>query len=609
METQSRQTASAYINNLLLSRGLLRNGAPVEFAKPEDADGGINATMTQVMNLVHDLVLRRDRESDTLSNLSQNIQTLRTTNTQQSQTIARLEIRNADIDRQLALMNAQERSAQATLRSAETRNRALRAEMARLKGSVAQIRAQCATDLRRRDREITRMKKHLEGRRGRDGTSNQIGVVVVTPGFSRNGQANKNGFIGGETDLNSPDYSLKEETTEFLTQLSQGLSDENDALIGLVRGTLATLRSLQGLPADQGRDAEVGGNCEGTFDENGVIVGPPSYEALATSTDEVLEHLRGLLTNPSFVPLEEVEIREEEIHRLRDGWEMMAERWREAVSLLGGWKKRMTDDGDTINLEDLKVGLKLGSGIPSAQEARQSPFKVTNGIRNSTGSDGLGEMRKEIDEIPFNDPLEETASVIEDIEQPNKGRPLSERDPNSVPAPPTPLHSISAILEENSRYLEVREDDVSLPDFATSGDVQPSPPKIKSRIPQVSECRALATSCYADKVAETSPAFLASTKRSPAARVSAKRSRKRQEERREEDEAATSVKEDRDEEIEGKQKKEHAQPGGAGESHGHRVTRSNMFTPSLPVHSSKLRPLPAKPLEESRLVASRAQDA
>ena len=60
MDDSNRRTASAYINNLLLSRGLLRNGAPIEFATPGNADGGLDATMGQVMNLVHDLVLRRD---------------------------------------------------------------------------------------------------------------------------------------------------------------------------------------------------------------------------------------------------------------------------------------------------------------------------------------------------------------------------------------------------------------------------------------------------------------------------------------------------------------------------------------------------------------------
>lgn len=60
MDPQSRNTASAYINNLLLSRGLLRNGTPITFANPEKTEGGVDATMSQVMNLVHDLILRRD---------------------------------------------------------------------------------------------------------------------------------------------------------------------------------------------------------------------------------------------------------------------------------------------------------------------------------------------------------------------------------------------------------------------------------------------------------------------------------------------------------------------------------------------------------------------
>ena len=54
------QTASAYLNNLLLARGLLRNGKSIDFARPDKASGGTDATMTKVINLVHDLVLRRD---------------------------------------------------------------------------------------------------------------------------------------------------------------------------------------------------------------------------------------------------------------------------------------------------------------------------------------------------------------------------------------------------------------------------------------------------------------------------------------------------------------------------------------------------------------------
>ena len=60
MDTQSLDTASHYINNLLLSRGLLRDGAPIAFAKPSKCEGGSEATMAKIINLVHDMILRRD---------------------------------------------------------------------------------------------------------------------------------------------------------------------------------------------------------------------------------------------------------------------------------------------------------------------------------------------------------------------------------------------------------------------------------------------------------------------------------------------------------------------------------------------------------------------
>ncbi|KAL9137006.1 MAG: hypothetical protein Q9175_001790 [Cornicularia normoerica] len=472
----NRRTASAYINNLLLSRGLLRNGTPIEFATPSNADGGLDATMGQVMNLVHDLVLRRDRESDTLASLSQNLQSLRTSSTQQAQNVTRLENRNADLDRQLALTGAQERSARATLRSAETRNRALREEMVRLKGTVAQIRAQCATDVRRRDGDIQRLKRHLEGRRGRDGNGGQVGVVVVTPGMSKGSQGKRNGEA--EADLESPAYTLKQETTEFLTQLSQGLSDENDALIGLVRGTLLTLRSLQGLSGSE-QGSEMDGNLEVMDAANTFMGGPPSYEALATSTDEVLEHLRGLLTNPSFVPLEEVEIREDEIQRLREGWEKMAARWKEAVALMDGWKKRMVDTGDTINLDDLRMGLNLGSAIPTVQEAQEkSLLKQDKEAAELNGSRILEDLYEDTVE-PFIDELEASVPIEVDFDSHGKGRVLGNIDANARPGISPRKVSFQTISEENTTSLP-NDEDASL-DFLTYEAASRSKPT--SRLP------------------------------------------------------------------------------------------------------------------------------
>ncbi|KAL8752042.1 MAG: hypothetical protein Q9184_005866 [Pyrenodesmia sp. 2 TL-2023] len=369
MESRNLNTASSYINNLLLSRGLLRDGAPIEFAAPEKAKGGMDATMVKVMNLVHDLILRRDRDVDTLGNLSQTLQTLRSSSMQQTQSIARLDARNTELDRQLALSSAQDEAARKTVKQAEAKAKALKEELLKVKGSVSQIRQQCANDIRRKDLELARLKKHLEGRRGREGNGGQIGVTVITPGVSKPPPGSRS--AGNHVDLASSQYNLRQETTEFLTQLSQGLSDENDALIGLVKDTLSNLRDLQGLPPDPVLNPHNPGDVSKSDFVNVIMTAPPSYEALASSTEEVMANLHELLTNPSFVPLEEVQIRDAEIQKLRTAWEKMEARWRETLALMGSWQNRMEHTGDTINLDDLRMGMNLGTNLPEAPSPSQ----------------------------------------------------------------------------------------------------------------------------------------------------------------------------------------------------------------------------------------------
>lgn len=60
MEPHNLEAASNYINNVLLARGLLKGGRAIDFAQPDNDEGGVDGTMARVINLVNDLVLRRD---------------------------------------------------------------------------------------------------------------------------------------------------------------------------------------------------------------------------------------------------------------------------------------------------------------------------------------------------------------------------------------------------------------------------------------------------------------------------------------------------------------------------------------------------------------------
>jgi hypothetical protein len=365
MEAHSLKTASAYINNLLLARGLLRDGKAIEFVHPSRGEGGKEQTMARIINLVHDLILKRDRDQEYRESVADTLRTLRSESTRQTLALEKLQTRNEDVARQMSLAQSQERSARAALRTAESSARSLREEMLRLKTTVQQVRTSCANDVRKRDVQIQRLKSHLTTQQRGNKTGLVGASITINPGTVGLGGSTL-GIRDDAPDVDDPEYSLKQETTEFLTQLSQSLSDENDNLIGLVRSTLMTLKELQGMPEHSARDDAEGLSVIGEEDEStrqGMFQALPThYETLTTDMDAVLDNLKNLLTNPNFVAVDEVELREEEIHRLRAGWEKMETRLREAFMLMDSWRKRMTN-GDTINLEELKIGLGLGMGL------------------------------------------------------------------------------------------------------------------------------------------------------------------------------------------------------------------------------------------------------
>ncbi|EUC47808.1 hypothetical protein COCMIDRAFT_89253 [Bipolaris oryzae ATCC 44560] len=371
MESYNLKTASTYINNLLLSRGLLRNGKPIEFAHPSRGEGGKEATMAQIINLIHDLILKRDRDQEYRESVAETLRNLRADATRQTAALEKQYTRNDDLSRQLSLAQAQEQSARKALHTAESSARKLRAEMQRLKTTVDQIRTTCTNDVRKRDREIVRLKSHLTSQQRGNKTGLVGASITINPGTMGLGGATSS-VREDAPNVDDPEYSLKQETTEFLTHLSQSLSDENDSLIGLVRSTLLTLKELQGMSEQNARaDSEEGSDFgENDDDDEGTRQGmlhtlPTNYEALADDMDTVLDNLKNLLTNPNFVSVEEVELREEEIHRLRAGWEKMEARLRESFMLMDSWRKRMTN-GDTIDLEELRMGLGFGQGLDTS---------------------------------------------------------------------------------------------------------------------------------------------------------------------------------------------------------------------------------------------------
>ncbi|KAH6652818.1 Afadin and alpha-actinin-binding-domain-containing protein [Truncatella angustata] len=352
LESDNLRTASLYINNQLLSRGLLRDGQNIDFADP-DPGVGLQEAMAKIMGLVNDLILRRDRDAAHRESLSDTLLALRADAQRHTTENERLSEKLVDTQRKLDGAEATERTLRQQIKVTESTVHKLKDEMAKMKTLVAQSRAACANEVRKRDRQIDSLKKAVvdAGRvRGGNKSRNVVSITVV----GDTGVEGKEDVVRcGVTEVEG--YSLRMETNEFLTELAASLSEENSTLLNLVRRTVEDLREMSGLERLSNEGTQAAEN-----NTHGAPL-PPHRNAgeLASELEGILEHLRTILTNPSFVPIEEVEIRDTEIARLREGWERMEARWKDAVHMMEGWRRRMASSGQTVNLEELQMGLCL----------------------------------------------------------------------------------------------------------------------------------------------------------------------------------------------------------------------------------------------------------
>ncbi|KAJ1326590.1 Afadin- and alpha -actinin-Binding [Microdochium nivale] len=341
-EMENLRTASLYINNQLLSRGLLRDGQSIDFANPAcNEHGGLPAAMGRIMSVVNDLILKRDRDAEHRESLSSTLRNLRAETLRQTTDYTRQADRLAEAQRRVDGADTAERALRAQLKAAEATVHRMKDEAHKMKTLVAQTRSGCANEVRKRDRQIEALKKTVtDAARVRGGArSRDVVTISVTGDFG-----DEAGGVGPGLTADA-EYSLRMETNEFLTRLARGLSEENELLVNIVRQMVDNLREMSGLEAEL-----VGG---------GGSTAGKGAEELASELETIIQHLRNILTNPSFVPIEELEARDEEIARLRAGFEKMETRWKDAVRMIDGWRRRMGSGGKSVDMEELSMGLRL----------------------------------------------------------------------------------------------------------------------------------------------------------------------------------------------------------------------------------------------------------
>ncbi|KAK5945253.1 hypothetical protein PMZ80_002457 [Knufia obscura] len=397
MPPSSLDGASKYLNNLLLARGFLQDGKAIDFAQlacdnTETKNGTFdrNATTARIVNLVHDLVLRRDRDAEQREALASNIRTLRAEESQWVLDFQRLQDKNIQLKNDLSTSEAQQRTLTVSAKKAHAETKELKEQMLKMKSTLDQVRAKCISDIRKRDVELDKLKSHLSGlnRGKKESTSGgmKINTINVQP---------KSGNTTGRNsqDNNASEWTLENETNDFLAAVVNETSTENVALRKIVGDSMRYLSTLTGLddqqPQKEKTDTQNAIGIPGQYRDRGEsdpAASTPAeslipVQSLASSMSEVLSHCHTILRDPSFVPIEEVQARDEEIAKLRAGWEKMADRWKEAVGMMTQWRQKMIGDQehsqisapempDTLEAEGLSGIAAFGRSVatrPSGQ--------------------------------------------------------------------------------------------------------------------------------------------------------------------------------------------------------------------------------------------------
>lgn len=444
----SLEGASNYLNNLLLARGLLQDGKMIDFAHPAHATGTTDATMAKVINLVHDLVLRRDRDSEQHEVMAASIRNLRNAESQKAVEFEHMQGKNVQLMNDATTAQAHERSIRATLRKMETQMKELKEQNLKMKSMLDQVRAKCTSDVRKRDVEIDKLKTHLTSlQRGKKEAS---GMKISTINLR---QAASGKERRGGQDVNSADWSLEKETNDFLAALVNETSAENVSLRQVVNETIDTLKNMAGVTEEDIPSKKDGIGIPGQYRQSRQpqIQNLVPIEVLTEQMCEILEHCRSILRDPSFVPVEEVYLRDEEIAKLRSGWEKMADRWKEAVTMMSQWKQRLVQDGGRIDMtdfSDLSFGRSVavrpdGQPVLSHDEDLSSIFEdksiesLDDGLALQHDTDG---RESDLELEPESEPaLKRLASspAKRGVRLPHGSRPLGETTGNSSTKPRT----------------------------------------------------------------------------------------------------------------------------------------------------------------------------
>lgn len=204
------------------------------------------------------------------------------------------------------------------LAKANLESKQLKDSLAKTTAALNHTKIQTANDLRKRDMQIMRMKEHLADggtvRRSKASSS----MTIKTMAGSRSGPPISATYAVYDLSLQA---SIAKENDDRLAKLAQEVSKENDQLVELLQATLTSLDSL----------VEIDEEEHPLFSSTS-----QSIIMLEAQLKVRLTALRDILDMPNYVPIAEVELRDDKIRDLQNNLLQIKTEWGAAQHVLKG---------------------------------------------------------------------------------------------------------------------------------------------------------------------------------------------------------------------------------------------------------------------------------
>ncbi|BFZ57530.1 hypothetical protein PYCC9005_004582 [Savitreella phatthalungensis] len=280
-------SSRSYVNTELRRRGYLTDDEPLKFN---------SADAPAVINLLHDFLLKTAADEADVERLTAKARQLSSENERHRSERHKLEAKLRDADRDVSAARGELQQAKSAHQTTTVEARQLREALTRASAAVSHIKVQMSHDLRRRDVQILRLKEQ----------------ICDVPGKQRSasgGLVSSYRYVPSRSTSDATDpYVDAEGHAQFIRAVDRQresamlkIVHENDELRDLLQATLASLDSLVKF---DGEDSAMLSSVA------------RSVTVLEAQLRVRLTALREILDTPGFVPIEEVEFREEKIRQL-----------------------------------------------------------------------------------------------------------------------------------------------------------------------------------------------------------------------------------------------------------------------------------------------------